>query len=227
MNDTEAGQFIEKVLKPLWPRWNCQDEESRIWTKVLVKYDYNLARQAVNNMFIGLERRGIEPIVNKVIQAIKKNRQRVKPATKPVLLYTIIKESFYEDGKNPEIYGKRFYIGGKKQKPPNDEIEKMAERDRRLANQIYAENHIIIRSWEQEQDTDKYPRTRKESLEAKESAFDDILSGRYDTNNGRTKRWLQVYLSKIKGKKHKVDAPNASRKKEPVPIGQIVDDVPF
>lgn len=149
MNDSETVQFIETVLNPLWPRWKCGDEESRMWVKTLSHYDYNLARQAVNNLFISQEHRGIEPVISKIVNAVRKIQQIKNPTGgEPVLLYTIIKESLYQAGKNPRIYGKGFYVGNSNLVPAPEEIERMAERDRQHASQMYAANHIIIRNWE-------------------------------------------------------------------------------
>lgn len=220
MTDSDAAKLIEEVFKSHWPNWRFEGEETKVWTGILRKYDYVSAKTAINNFYILQTKQG-KPAPALIVEVLRQNAySRETRPNEPILLYTIIKESSYLAGRSSGIYGKRFYISGKKQKPASEEIERMAERDRRLANQIYGENHIIIRSWEHEKEIANYPQTRKESLEAKEHAFADILSGKHDVNNGKTKRWLQRYLNK-----------NSKPKKEqesPVLIGEAFEDkVPF
>jgi hypothetical protein len=146
----QANQFIKEILGGLWPRWEPKQEEIDGWVERLLYFEYYSAKQAVNNMFFeSITVRGLEPPAGKILNAIRKTQQ-LKTGTKSdrVLLYTIIKESLFNAGKNPKIYGKGFYVGTKNQVPAPEEIEHRAEFQRQELNSICGENHIIIRNWE-------------------------------------------------------------------------------
>lgn len=150
MTKEQAKKFIEEVLGGLWSRWEPKKEEMDGWIDRLLYFDYASARIAVSNSFFEANIRGVEPPAGKILNAIRKSQQRSGRQKKgePVLLYTIIKESLFNAGKNYRIYGKGFYVGNPGQIPAPQETERRAERDRQWASQMYAENHIIIRNWE-------------------------------------------------------------------------------
>ena len=147
MKKEQAEQFIKEVLCGLWPRWEPKKEEMDGWIERLLFFEYGPAKQAVNNIFFeSATIRGIEPPAGKVLNAIRKTQQRPSVKGEPILLYTIIKERLFNAGANPRIYGKGFYVGNLSISAVA--IERMAESNRQWASQMYNENHIIIRNWE-------------------------------------------------------------------------------
>ena len=140
MTNEEAKQFVQNVLKGLWPRWEPNEEELRGWVRRLEPCDYEKSRLAVNNMFFESTSRGIDPPAGKIIKLLRK--QITARQSEPVLLYTLIRERLYEIGRRK---GMNYYgDSGKDPKAIENEAENMRER----CNQMYGENHIIMRHWD-------------------------------------------------------------------------------
>lgn len=145
MTKEDAKRFINEVLTALWPRWTPKDYEIDVWVNKLAYYDYEAAKKATNNAFFGEERRGNLPPAGKIIQALRTISQLGQNKGQgPVLLYTVIKERHYLDGKRPPFFGSRIF--GKTRSQP--ELERNAELMRGKYNQLYGENHIVIRDGE-------------------------------------------------------------------------------
>jgi len=143
MTSNEAEQFIEQVLKGLWPRWQPHDEEIRGWKARLQHYDYEKSRASLNNLFFSSSTRGIEPPPGKIINALRKARQKqIDKERGCVLFYTLVREHLFNAGKRR---GMKFY--GKEGCDPAA-IENEAENMREKCNALYGCNHIIIRNWE-------------------------------------------------------------------------------
>jgi hypothetical protein len=146
MTSNEANQFVSSVLRGLWPRWGPNDEEIRVWTARLLNYNYGRAQKAVDDLFITLNTRGIEPPPGKIMRALKEKAYIPPPKSEnqPVLLYSLIKQSNLDAGLDGGPHLRGFYVTSPKKVPAREEIERRAERDRRAMNQQYDDTFVII-----------------------------------------------------------------------------------
>ena len=135
----------------------------------------------------------------------------------------------YEIVQDNKDVGMKFYANATDFSRLNGpELEGESERTRENCDLIYGGQHLVVRYWEGPgpQPT-KTVMSRRESREQRDIAFAAILAGP-DT---RTKRWLTHYLAR-KDKPQvattlRQKAIAAKKVKEPVKIGQVVDDIPF
>ena len=139
MTESEAMEFIEKILKSHWPNWTFSGEETLVWIRELRKYNYNLAKVAVNNFYMSQTKQG-KPAPAHLLMALTKNArvQQQKQSNEPVLLFEIIKEG--------RKRGQRFFQN--LPKPSNQEIEACSERGRMAFNALYGGNHYVVRQCE-------------------------------------------------------------------------------
>ncbi|MFX0194594.1 MAG: hypothetical protein ACFFCW_00605 [Candidatus Hodarchaeota archaeon] len=139
MTDEDATIIIEQVLKAHWPNWIFNHEEIVVWVKELRKYDYNLAKTAVNNFYMQQIKQG-KPAPAHLRMALRKNAraQKEKQNNEPILLFEIIKEG--------RERGQRFFCN--QPKPAEQEIENYSERVRKLFNAMYRGNHYVVRQFE-------------------------------------------------------------------------------
>lgn len=142
MTTVEAQDFVEKVLQGLWSVWKPKDEELSLWIERLRIYDYELCRQAIRNWYMQQRKSTMRPPMGLVLNVFRKTLQGAiaNKKNEPVLLYTIAKERLMKHGKG-------FYVGTSRKVPSSEEIECRAEKDRRQANYMYQENHVVIQDW--------------------------------------------------------------------------------
>lgn len=190
MHNDQQQSFITNVIQGFWPEWQVTQVQVDILKTALSYLEYGPTQWALQDWYISEKMVSKNPPINKIMQVLRKcwRNQRNKDKKDPILLYTIIKESDYIKGT---LLGTGFYANTL---PATEEIEKSADFHRQQASQIYGGNFIVIRNWEQPRPESKLPQTIKESIEARNRAWTDILTGEYDINNGKTKRWLTGYL---------------------------------
>lgn len=151
MQTIQQDRFIKEVVQGLWLDWKPSKEQLNILKNALSYLEYEPTQFALRNWYAAQSVMPKNPPLNKIILLFRRlyRQQGRKQDSEPVLLYTLIKERFYREGKNPRIYGKGFYVGGQSRVPTESEIiEEDAERKRKEANQLYGKNHIIIRNWQ-------------------------------------------------------------------------------
>jgi len=141
MSDEDATRIIDQVLKAHWPNWNFNGEETLVWIRELRKYDYELAKIAINNFYLAQTKQG-KPAPAHLLAALnrtaRKQQKRESEINEPVLLFEIISEY--------RTRGQRFFCNPPK--PADPEIEAYSERCRQAFNAMYGGNHIIIRQCE-------------------------------------------------------------------------------
>jgi len=51
MNDTEAKQIFDTVIRGHWENWPSGAEEVYVWVRALKPFDFNIARDAINDFY--------------------------------------------------------------------------------------------------------------------------------------------------------------------------------
>ena len=133
MTDTEANDIIESVMKVHWPKWEFVGQELKVWLEELRKFDYEIAKTAINELYKVWEspRYPKMPIVMGNIRKLSITKNRIRKRI--VQLYVILRE----DGR------RRWAPFAGDANTPREIIERDAEFKREQANKMYKENHII------------------------------------------------------------------------------------
>jgi hypothetical protein len=150
MDNTQAISFIEKVFSKHWPNWKFEDEEFTFWVKILKKYDYEKATQAINNLYANWEKQGKPPagIITKTLNSTLNISEKNK-TNEPVLLYSILKPN--KDIKQCLGMG---YAGDPYR--ADESIEISANNDKYRCERAYGEPCTVIRIWEGDEFRQKY-----------------------------------------------------------------------
>ena len=145
MTNDQANQFVEEVLRGLWSRWTPNDEEIRGWVVRLIRFDYGRAQKAVNELFFSTPNR-VNPPPQKVMAALRD--KALIPVTKeesePVVIFSIVKERYLNEGKRRFLFEKRFCVSNKRAVPAREEIERRAGIIQAGMNDLYHENHVVL-----------------------------------------------------------------------------------
>ena len=208
MNDNQANDIIENVMKAHWPNWVFKGQELFVWMKELRKFDYETAKEAINDLYIKWDSNRY-PKMAHIMASIRGLCNARRQANKRlVALFVITRQN-----GTP-----RWFPFTGDVNTPREEVEKQAEDLRQEANRLYQGSQHIVHylNTDEEEDTGYY------GPDARDKAFADILNG----PDSKTKRWLQVHLNRI-DKKRKAETPHIDRKKEPVTVGEVTDDIPF
>ena len=72
MTRIEAKRLFEFVVVGLYPDWNLRQAEVEVWTKTLLPYDYNAAKQAVEQFYVSPEGQYRRPKLHKILELTKK-----------------------------------------------------------------------------------------------------------------------------------------------------------
>lgn len=205
MNDTQTSSIIEDVMKAHWPNWEFKGQELFVWMQELRKFDYNTTKNAINELYKSWTKDRY-PKMPHILASIRnlsnQNRQMNKRLAS---LFVIAKQ----DGV------RRWWPFVGDVNTPKEEIQKRAEQLREEANRLYLGEHHIVHYLSTD-DPDSQEDKGYYGPGARQKAIDEILAGP-DT---KTKRWLIANICKDKKSKPK-------QKQETVPIGQVVDDIPF
>ena len=196
MTDMQAEQIINEVMKAHWPNWNFAGQELRVWIEELRKYDYETAKNAINELYKSWEKDRY-PKMPHILGSIRRHAQARRRADKRLVpLFEITRQ----DGT------RRWWPFVGDANSPRELVSRRAEQIQQQANRLYpTDKHIVF-----------YLNTEeKEELKgdygpgARQRAIDSILAGP-DT---KTKLWLQKHFSKAKRK---------INKEEPVAIGDVI-----
>lgn len=216
MDRIETINFIENVLKGLWPDWAPSEAETEVWLGAIGRFDYDVAKTATQQYFSdagGNYKRpkphGIVTKANVIIQ----NRNVGRRTTKDPILTNVFIECLEPPERNPKLKGKRkaVYAATDALQCDPDHLLRCAETMRTKFEQLYGGQWITVQTKPPED-------SGLRGEQARQKAFADILSGP-DT---RTKRWLQQYLNK--------DEKPAAQKdsSQPVLVGTVIEDkIPF
>jgi hypothetical protein len=145
MTNDQANQFVSEVLRGLWQRWEPQDEEIRGWVVRLIRFDYGRAQKAVNDLFFSTPNR-VNPPPQKVMAALK-NKALIpvsKEESGPVIIFSIIKERYLNEGRSRFLYERRYCVSNRRDVPAREEIERRAGIIQGKHNELYGENHVVI-----------------------------------------------------------------------------------
>lgn len=132
MNDEQANDIIESVMKAHWPKWEFKGQELKVWLEELRKFDYETAKTAINELYKTWQSNRY-PKMPFIMGNIRKLSIAKRPKKRLVALYTILRPDgvrlwspFWGDANTPQ-----------------QAIETDAEIKRGGANRIYGDGHII------------------------------------------------------------------------------------
>ena len=205
MTDQQASELIETVFKAHWPNWEFSIVETQEWVKELRRYDYGLAKAAINNFYMAQTKQG-KPAPGVLIAELKAK--------------AIVRQDRGKDERLGPLFGIykadgnlrwRKYVGDLDM--PRPEIEALALKFCRYANSIEVGHYIEYCSTEEVvgYSGEEGCTINQRRQQARDKAFVDILNG----PDSKTKRWLTKYLNA----KHK--AEDEARGKT-VKIGDVV-----
>lgn len=166
MEATMAQQFVDDVLRQMWPKWEPTDWEVGFWLRVLARYDYAGSLKGLEGWFSETTKPGTKPVVG-VFNRVAVADKDLAPPPEPVLLFGLA-----QLGKLDEE--QKFYISS----PPipvKPEIERLAEKARDRAEEIYGGDWVIVRHWDQ--DDTPLEDDGLQGEEALKRAEDIILAG--------------------------------------------------
>jgi len=203
MTDNEANDIILNAIQAHWPKWNFKGQELRVWIEELHKFDYETAKAAINELYRTWEKIYM-PKMPHMLGAIRRQvvSRRDGEGKRTGPLFGIIRA----DGR-PRW---RKFSGDMNM--PRQEIEVIAEKLCRHANQLEPDHYIEYYSTDEEPEgyTGKEGCTVMERrAQARDKAFADILNGP-DT---KTRRWLVRYFERVHGVK----------KDKPQHVGEVVN----
>jgi hypothetical protein len=135
VNDEQANDIIESVMKAHWPKWEFKGQELKVWLEELRKFEYEIAKYAINELYKVWQsnRYPKMPIVMGNIRKLAIAKSRAEK--KLVRLFTITRQ----DGR-PRWFPFTGYNN-----ISQEEIEKRAEQLRAEANRLWPdeEEHIV------------------------------------------------------------------------------------
>jgi len=136
VTEPEAQDFVDNIIKGLWPKWEPSDAQYRIWVKMLCKYDFLKSQEKLERWFGATEKPSREPVMGIIKKFLVPEGGREKKD--PTLLFAL----------RPADGGRetKFFISG--DMPDVESIEREAERCRRQAENSYGRDYVIIRYWE-------------------------------------------------------------------------------
>jgi hypothetical protein len=179
MTELQAQNFIQATLQGLWPDWEPTDAQYGLWSRKLKRYDYNKAKEAVNEWFCEQTINYKRPPINKILKWVGTKRAHQAINTEDYELITLY-ELF-----DPNSDWRISFAGKKGQS--HQSLEESAAREVKRCESLYKRKLVIRQLWNL-----KKSESKLRGNQARDKAFADILNGP-DT---RTRRWLEKYLSK-------------------------------
>ena len=167
MNAIDAQDFIQNVVKELWPDWTPTDYLTKLWNESLANCDFEDSKRALRVWYAESVRPGKDPVLG-IFNKIKvKTDGTVRVCSNPLRLFGLSRIDRLD-----RVRG--FYVSSEKKRPENLEIEQMAEQARRKSELLYGGQWVVIRDWEgKEQELDDGLRGRP----AREKAEELVLAG--------------------------------------------------
>jgi len=195
MTKPEAQNFIEKVLKGLWAEWAPTDIQLSNWMLKLQACEYAKAKNAVENVWRNETIQHRRPPQGKIFEALKRCVSKEKTINAELPQTTIYIRCIEppEHAPNRTAHLIPVYPDDLKRIGDEDYVRRCAFSMAARFQQLYGGTWGVLIG-------KKHEPSELIGEEAREKAFNDILSGP-DT---KTKRWLRQYLaSKEKAKKEK------------------------
>lgn len=212
MTDEQAHEIIDDTIQAHWPNWEFRGQELVIWLKELRKFDYETAKQAINDLYLSWTKERYPKIAH-IMAQIRLTAKQKYGTGRMTALFGI----FTKEGKRKwcDFWGMANW--------PEQEIKSFAERVQTYANDTMEPGHYIhYYNTDEKEDTGYYGEEGRSipvrRRQAKERAFADILSGP-DT---KTRRWLERYLD-AQAKKQPITERDG-KSDAPVRIGEVLDD---
>lgn len=133
MNDDQASDIIESVMKVHWPKWEFKGQELKVWLEELRKFDYETAKNAINELYKTWSSTRY-PKMPQIMVNIRKLAIAKRQSDKRLVpLYTILRP----DGR------RRWYPFNGNANAQRQAVEQDAEIKRDAANREYGDDHII------------------------------------------------------------------------------------
>ena len=176
MNVIEAQDFVDTVLKEMWPEWKPTAWQIKKWKQTLEICDFDASKRSLENWYAESERPGRAPILgvfNK-IKCLQSDFKRSEPDAE--LLFAIAPLS--------DLNKKTNFFSVKR--PADSVIESMAERDRLRAQELYGGDWVVLRLWEAAPKSEYDSPRGQEARDAVEKMF-------LDGPDCPQKSWLQKY----------------------------------
>ena len=174
MNTIEAEDFLDNVLKAMWPDWKPTHWQVKKWKQTLEICDFEASKRAIENWYAEADRPGREPVLgvfNK-IKCLRSGFKRSEP--EPELLFAIAPLS--------NLNKKTNFFDVKR--PADSVIEEMAEWNRKRAERLYGGDWVVLRLWESPPKPEYDGPWGQEAKDAVEKMF-------LDGPDCKEKRWLQ------------------------------------
>lgn len=138
MNAVLVQDFINNVLKEMWPKWAPTDWQIKFWKKTLERCNFEASKRSLESWYAEADRPGREPILgvfNK-IKCLEAGWKRTE--SEPKLLFAL--------APLVNLTKKRNFLHPIR--PADYVIEEMAERHRAKAEELYGGDWVVIRLWE-------------------------------------------------------------------------------
>lgn len=164
MNALEANDFIDNVLKEMWPKWEPTDWQLKAWKIMLLRCDFEGSKRAIEYWYGDTDRPGREPILGTFKKIKVADINCAVEHRQPLLLFRIAP-------LDSKAAGQAFYS---MEALAPYEIEDRAEKMRKKFDKMYKGDFVVIRSWEKQdarQDDGLRGQDAKDKVEA------DILAG--------------------------------------------------
>lgn len=204
MTHVEAQNFIEKVLRGLWPEWTPKDIQLSIWIEKLQNCDYQRAKVAVENAWRGETIQHKRPPQGRIFEALSQcvDSQETEKAELPQARIYI--RCILPPAHNPNRSTEHkipVYPDDLSKIDDPDYVRNCAHGLAQRFGELYGGAWAVVVGGQDEP-------SGLVGEKARDKAFQDVLDG----PNTRTKAWLQRYLD---GKERKKGG------NEPVDLGTV------
>jgi len=221
MNQHEKTQFMDEEIMGLWPDWTPTGAETAAWMGLLSRYDYNMARTALQQHWRSDKAAARKPRQNDFrakLNVLLNNSDSEIRHKEPVLLYELKRTD------KPEVRPRKFYAS-KAGFVEHDRLAQGSEYRRKRFEQIYGGRWVVVRYW------DNPPAPEPESTgpigrEAKVLAEAKILAGP-DTPGKRFLQRLTAARKEAKARPEAADLPEEEPLRISETVEEFIDDLPF
>lgn len=139
MNDIEAKQIFDNVIRGHWENWPSGNEELLVWVKALKPFDFSLARDAINDLYEHWDEKNY-PKIARILAAIHRYAKSKHRHDGIIKHYTIMRA----DGR------RRWFPFWGKAGLPKQDIEEDASEKLACAKLHEPDNFILWPAQEQE-----------------------------------------------------------------------------
>lgn len=144
MNETEAQNFIEQVLKGLWPDWEPTDAQYGLWVRRLLRFQFYKAKDALEKWFCETQRTYKIPPINNILKYLSAKKAWDSSKAQPEAVKVF--ELYDQENPRRRISFWESSLEALKKRDPH-EIEQEAQRKRLGCNSMYSGNFVLIMDW--------------------------------------------------------------------------------